>query len=674
MKAKIIIPVVCTIILLVVLVAAYDQFPERNVNFDNLWNITNVRFVNGINFTAFYNNFISSNSSVNGRIDSVNSSLQTQTGRIDNLNSTLNSTNYTLQTNIDSANSRITSVNTTTNFRIDATNGNLSTINSTLQGNIDSANGRITSKANIGKCPSGYAVQNITNGTNLLWSVSSNPSYPYENFITNPNLGTVTYQPLNTTWINLIANSGNLGDDAFGSATTSYEVESSNLSISVWINVNNQVNNLSGIIQWGINPINYPVGFPYFRYGLYIGNGSSNLDTRACFWRKSGNLISANIIGSNVNYTCTTENLSGTGWNHIVAEYNGTNLLIYKNNVLESTQSMSGSQTNSLNGYMIIGGETSSNNVNAYDFYNGSIDELMLYKRLLNSSEISSIYSQNRNTSIITSDNPFSYWPFNENNNYGFVHDIGTNAYTLSYFNPQGGSFQNDGINVTSKGYSTNISITGIVNAIVKWDNGTVINNSASGIQTFIFLNNQTLYILNNQNVSNSGVQCIPVSASSDWSEIFNFPVACPAGSFVSQINSSITCTSPDNTIFLNLSGTNSNQNINISNYNFSASNLFGFINWSYIQNAFISAVNSGYFYVSSGTLNLNETKLNVTIQANINNNLTNYYPKSQTFNNSANINSINYNFTMNNSSYYCLDSSCIHNIHENASGVVIIQ
>lgn len=67
------------------------------------------------------------------------------------------------------------------------------------------------------------------------------------------------------------------------------------------------------------------------------------------------------------------------------------------------------------------------------------------------------------------------------------------------------------------------------------------------------------------------------------WNSLLNFPVACPSGTFVTNISGTITCTSVNgvnaswnesqaNNRFLNLSGTNANQNINIGNNNFTNS------------------------------------------------------------------------------------------------------
>lgn len=186
MKSKIIKSIIVygiIVLFLAGVLMAASFTPQGNIDLKNVFNVTNVPYINGINFTLFYNNFISSNSSANARIDSVNSSLQTQIGRIDNINSTLNSTNYTLQTNIDSANSRITSVNGTLNSvnstldsKINSVNSSLNYTNYTLQTNIDSANTRITSVNNTinGRVDS---INSTINNNNASWSRTDNATY-----------------------------------------------------------------------------------------------------------------------------------------------------------------------------------------------------------------------------------------------------------------------------------------------------------------------------------------------------------------------------------------------------------------------------------------------------------------------------------------------------------------
>jgi hypothetical protein len=130
-------------------------------------------------------------------------------------------------------------------------------------------------------------------------------------------------------------------------------------------------------------------------------------------------------------------------------------------------------------------------------------------------------------------------------------------------------------------------------------------------------------------------------SRTINWTSLQNYPVGCPADTFITNISDSTTCASV------------------------SASNSSSF--W-----AGVSSFVSKWFYNSGNVLNLNETQLNLTIQSNINGNLTDYYKKSQTFNNTANINAGNYNVTVNQGSWHCTEATCAHGIYYNGSGTII--
>ena len=64
-----------------------------------------------------------------------------------------------------------------------------------------------------------------------------------------------------------------------------------------------------------------------------------------------------------------------------------------------------------------------------------------------------------------------------------------------------------------------------------------------------------------------------------------------------------------------NLKVDNLESNMDGAGYNITASWFFGYINWSNIQNKFVTAVDDIYIYMSGTTITLNETKLNNSIQ-----------------------------------------------------------
>ncbi|MBI4096910.1 MAG: hypothetical protein HY428_00650, partial [Candidatus Levybacteria bacterium] len=60
--------------------------------------------------------------------------------------------------------------------------------------------------------------------------------------------------------------------------------------------------------------------------------------------------------------------------------------------------------------------------------------------------------------------------------------------------------------------------------------------------------------------------------------------------------------------------GIKNDSNLDLANFNVTASNFIGTLNWSDIANKLLSSVDGIYLYITSGSLTLNETKLNTTI------------------------------------------------------------
>jgi hypothetical protein len=166
---------------------------------------------------------------------------------------------------------------------------------------------------------------------------------------------------------------------------------------------------------------------------------------------------------------------------------------------------------------------------------NASFDEIRIYNNYSSDEQILSLYNQNRyRNETFLPNYLIAYLPMNE------YSDIITYNLKNPIFNASligSPIWQSDNINVTSLGYWVNISITGMSNSLVFYKNYTLINASMSGSKNFEFYNNDTIYILDNFNVT-EGVSVVnsPIWFSSSTSTIKKF-----VSNLSEQINESVT-------------------------------------------------------------------------------------------------------------------------------------
>ncbi|MBN2094959.1 MAG: DUF2341 domain-containing protein [Candidatus Aenigmarchaeota archaeon] len=138
-----------------------------------------------------------------------------------------------------------------------------------------------------------------------------------------------------------------------------------NLTLMSWLYLSSLPSDYKGIIEGQQ---------PYYRYLLYI----SASNRPEIFVQTDAGAYYTDEVGH-------TETLN-LGWNHIVGVYNGTDLAVYLNGGLSYNRSASGS-------ILADGGGL---RIGRYDatghFFNGTIDEVRIYNRSLNSSEIWLLY------------------------------------------------------------------------------------------------------------------------------------------------------------------------------------------------------------------------------------------------------------------------------------------
>ncbi len=106
-----------------------------------------------------------------------------------------------------------------------------------------------------------------------------------------------------------------------------------------------------------------------------------------------------------------TQTASGNGatpnaWTHYLATFNGTTLNIYLNGVLKGT---AGYNLANLGSMTLQLGKLGSN------YYNGKLDEMAFYNRVVNASEINALYNRNIIMPVDIKTDLIAYYPFNAN-------------------------------------------------------------------------------------------------------------------------------------------------------------------------------------------------------------------------------------------------------------------
>lgn len=92
---------------------------------------------------------------------------------------------------------------------------------------------------------------------------------------------------------------------------------------------------------------------------------------------------------------CTTSSLSNTTWAHVVGTYNGAgSISVYFNGTLQDSATVTSESAGikNLSGYPLFAGARNLQGSSA-EFFNGSIDNLRIYPRVLSESQILAEYN-----------------------------------------------------------------------------------------------------------------------------------------------------------------------------------------------------------------------------------------------------------------------------------------
>ncbi len=102
------------------------------------------------------------------------------------------------------------------------------------------------------------------------------------------------------------------------------------------------------------------------------------------------NALTASIYGTDLQYATTTALPSTNQWHHVAATVNGTNITLYLDGAQVSSTVYS---TRTTNYHLYVGGE----GFFSLSWFNGSIDDVLIFNRSLASTEIKSLYNATAN-------------------------------------------------------------------------------------------------------------------------------------------------------------------------------------------------------------------------------------------------------------------------------------
>ena len=171
--------------------------------------------------------------------------------------------------------------------------------------------------------------------------------------------------------------------------TTLYYSANTNLTISTWVNMK--------------NAMNYPMI-------LTAGNGSS-FELR--FYQ--GTRRPDFIYNSSVQATSTsTVNLNE--WNLITGIYNGSAIGIYINGILSASTNIGSTSSSPFTWNIARRAYPANSDPSSYYYFNGSLDEVMIFNRSLNASEISNLYSKGRDIDYYDDSSLVSWYGFDSGN------------------------------------------------------------------------------------------------------------------------------------------------------------------------------------------------------------------------------------------------------------------
>jgi hypothetical protein len=154
-----------------------------------------------------------------------------------------------------------------------------------------------------------------------------------------------------------------------------------NISVSIWY----QTNDVSKIPQSLLYKSNWDDASNE-EYAFEINYGATGVVVGAIKQNSS--------CQPGANWQKTFTNLSNTQWNHFVYTYDGIAAKIYINGVLVTTNnSITGLMDICPGGVLTVGaGWSGGNGIGVPDYFSGKLDDILIYNRALNASEVQQLF------------------------------------------------------------------------------------------------------------------------------------------------------------------------------------------------------------------------------------------------------------------------------------------
>jgi hypothetical protein len=214
------------------------------------------------------------------------------------------------------------------------------------------------------------AAASVTSGLFAHWQFSETSGTRTVDAMGNTNPGTI----YGAKWTTGKSGTGLMFDgiDDFVSVWA-FDMPGSAMTISAWFKADTIQNSDPRIISKAIGSGEQD---HYFMLGTTVSSGANRLRFRL----KTGGTTKTLIASSG--------NILPGQWVHAVARYNGSTMTLYLNGVQVGSRAATGAITGNLNVPIGIG-----RNPEAYAPFDGTIDEVRLYNRALDVTEISSLYA-----------------------------------------------------------------------------------------------------------------------------------------------------------------------------------------------------------------------------------------------------------------------------------------
>ena len=198
---------------------------------------------------------------------------------------------------------------------------------------------------------------------------------------------------------------------------------------------------------------------------------------------ETGLVVQANN-GSNFNNIATPNNFTEDTWFYFAITYNGTRVHFYINETLQGTSSTIPDGLNNSNPFEIGNAQSSTSRA-----FNGTMDEVMIFNRTLDITNITNIYLQQRDNCLF----PYNNMTITENSTFCFGGQYNRTSDFERYFN------DNETIQY-------NISLLSLTNALIYFDNFSVSSSTNladnDGNINLILPTNNISFILNDFNLT----------------------------------------------------------------------------------------------------------------------------------------------------------------------------